>query len=110
MALKKKQTTEARGYSVALDPDVVAAFQEWKKKMRIPISRMVNGVLRHVINEPSEFGEGTYGQTMHNAIAKAAELYHPMSEAHRREMDNDTWNRAAPGHTGTPKVKAAKTK
>jgi hypothetical protein len=32
------------------------------------------------------------------------------SETHLREMDNDTWNRAAPGHTGSPKAKAEKTK
>jgi hypothetical protein len=25
-----------------------------------------------------------------------------MSAPHRREMDNDVWNRAAPGHTGSP--------
>ena len=29
---------------------------------------------------------------------------HPlMSESHLREMDNDAWNRAAPGHTGSPR-------
>jgi hypothetical protein len=73
---KTKRKAGKGGYSVALDPDVVAAFQQWKKKMKVPISRMVNGVLRHVINEPSEFGEGTYGETMHNAIAHATHLYH----------------------------------
>ena len=72
---KKKGKVGTGGYSVALDPDVVAAFQQWKKKMKVPISRMVNGVLRHVINEPSEFGEGTYGKTMHDAIAQATHLY-----------------------------------
>jgi hypothetical protein len=27
----------------------------------------------------------------------------PMSESHAGEMDNDLWNRAAPGHTGSPR-------
>lgn len=26
-----------------------------------------------------------------------------MSESHLREMDNDLWDRAAPGHTGSPR-------
>jgi hypothetical protein len=33
---------------------------------------------------------------------KMSKRYPLMAESHLKEMDNDVWNRAAPGHTGSP--------